>query len=312
MDLKEVNRFQIVMPEPFDFAITVAKPAGWHWSVPGEVFEDGVLWSGIYTSGRPVGLRMSADGRTVSVTVYAESRLTAGEVDTLKSGVSLGLGEDDDLHGFYEFAKTDAILSRAVNDLYGMRLGRMDDIFGQVILAICLQMAPVARSEKMMADLLKHHGARLHFDGRDVILWPRPSELGRLDPVQLQTSANLGYRAKRLVQAAQFLEKHPITNRALSAMSEDEALRVVMEIPGIGSYSAKMILGRHRPPLDVWSVVVMSELLLSRSPGKPRQDIGKVAAILEERWGRWAWMAFAYILNDLAPLSRDYNLSRIR
>ncbi|NYT21739.1 MAG: hypothetical protein GKC07_08085, partial [Methanomicrobiales archaeon] len=48
MALREIHRFMLTLPEPFNFPLTVAKPAGWHWSTPREVFEDGILWSGMY------------------------------------------------------------------------------------------------------------------------------------------------------------------------------------------------------------------------------------------------------------------------
>lgn len=48
-------QFEIVMSEPFDFSLPVAKPAGWHWSTRREVFETGTLWSGTYVDGKPIG-----------------------------------------------------------------------------------------------------------------------------------------------------------------------------------------------------------------------------------------------------------------
>ena len=84
-----------------------------------------------------------------------------------------------------------------------------------------------------------------------------------------------------------------------------------MEIPGIGRYSAGLIIGRSSVPVDVWSVVIMSELLLGRAPVTPRQEINEVTRAVRERWGRWSWMAFVYILNDLPKLASMYKLSRL-
>ena len=83
-----------------------------------------------------------------------------------------------------------------------------------------------------------------------------------------------------------------------------------MEVPGIGRYSAGIILGRSAP-IDAWSVIVMSELLLRKTPENPRAEIDTVNKAVAERWGKWSWMAFAYILNDLENLARDYNLTRL-
>ncbi|MBI2868578.1 MAG: hypothetical protein HYX96_01985 [Chloroflexi bacterium] len=312
MRLTEAGRFSLSIPEPFNFRRTVAKPAGWHWSTPREIFADGALWSGVYLDGRPRGLRMLAPGRDVEVTLYAASPLTAGEEDMARSVVRAGLGAGEDLAGFYEFAGNDPVLSLAIRDLYGMRVGQLDDVFGRVILAILLQMAPVARSVQMMDAVLEQYGTRLSFDGREVILWPRPGTVAALDPAELRARAKLGYRAPRLVRAAQFLAANPVSLRELAALPEEPALEKLTAIPGIGRYSAGIILGQAFVPLDVWSVVIMSELVQGRTPLNPRQEIDAVALKLKQRWGRWGWLAFVYLLNDLENLARVYKLSRLR
>jgi 3-methyladenine DNA glycosylase/8-oxoguanine DNA glycosylase len=178
-------------------------------------------------------------------------------------------------------------------------------------LAITLQMAPLKRSEQMMAKLLAEYGTVIAFDDREVVLWPQPSGIARLEPAELRRSVNLGYRAERLVKAAQYLVDHPLSLHNLLSLPELDAMKKVIEIPGIGSYSARLILGRSSAPVDVWSVVILSELLLARTPKHPRKEIEDVKKAMTDRWGEWSWVAFVYILNDLPQLARVYNLSRI-
>jgi DNA-3-methyladenine glycosylase II len=310
-DYRASWQLEVVLPEPFDFSLTVAKPAGWHWSTPGEVSESGTLWTGTYVDGEPVGLKMSAAGRRVTVTVYVRSQLTNSEKDMLQTAIRLGLGEDEDLNAFYAFARGDDVLSLAVKDLYGMRVARLDDLFGRVILAITLQMAPLKRSQSMMAKLLAEYGTKITFDSKEVVLWPSPSKIARLEPAELRHKANLGYRADRLVKSARYLVEHPMSLSVLRGKPEAEAIEEVMEIPGIGRYSAGLIIDRTSVPVDVWSVVIMSELLLGRTPKNPRQEINEVTRAVDERWGKWSWMGFVYVLNDLRKLAMIYKLSRV-
>ena len=170
MQLKESGQFSLVIRAPFDCSLTVAKPAGWHWSTPDEVFEKGTLWSGVYLKRRPVGLQMTSDSRQVNVKLYSTFEILQNDLDMLKDCLSTGLGRDEDLSGFYSFAQNDPVLSIAVKDLHGMRAGRLDGVFGRVILAILLQMAPLARSQKMMISILEHYGTKIDFDNRRVIL----------------------------------------------------------------------------------------------------------------------------------------------
>jgi 3-methyladenine DNA glycosylase/8-oxoguanine DNA glycosylase len=310
MNLERVQEFHLSISSPFDFALTVAKPAGWHWSTPGEIFQDGTIWAAFYLGSKPVGLKMFSTGRSVTALAYTGFELSNKQRSELIASLEHGLGKDQDLRAFYGFAQVDRILKRVVKDRYGMRLGRLDDIFGRVILAITLQMAQMTRSRQMMGDILRRYGTRLSFDGREVLLWPGPGKLSRVDEAELRAKANLGYRAKLLAAAARYLRDNPLSMLELDRMSDDEAVKAVRAIPGIGQYSAGIVLGRYAP-IDAWSVIVMSELLLGRTPEKPREEIGRVAELIEKRWGKWSWWAFAYILNDLENLSRDYNLTRL-
>lgn len=304
------GHFEIIIPEPFDFSLTVAKPAGWHWSTPREVFKRNTLWSGTYLDSTPVGLKIASRNNNVNVAFYTQSPLAKDERDALQTLIELGLGKDEDLGAFYDFARNDDILSLVVKDLYGMRSGRADNLFGRVILAITLQMAPVKRSESMMAKLLDEC-VRFALDSETVVLWPTASEVARSEPLTLRRVANLGYRAERLVNAARYLAAHPMSLSELESQSVSDATKNVMKIPGIGAYSANLILGRSSAPVDVWNAVIMSELLFGKTPKNPRQEISKVIGAMNERWGEWSWMAFVYILNDLPNLVRRYKLSRV-
>lgn len=310
-DLITENRFSLRIPSPFDFHLTVDKPAGWHWSTLNEIFEDGIFWSGMYFKNSPTGLRMSATGNRVNVVAFSKSRLSNQDISELKSILRSGLGANENLPGFYQFAQEDPILSVTVKDLYGMRIGLPDDIFGRVILAILLQMAPMSRSEQMMTAILEYYGKKISFQGKEINLWPQAEDIVRINEQELRNNAKLGYRAKRLMQAAQFLIQHPVSLIKLSSLSDEEALKRLTEIPGIGKYSAGIIYGRASLPVDAWSVIVLSELILGKTPENPRQDINPIITRLIKQWGRWSYFAFVYIANDLEKLAKSHKLSRI-
>ena len=117
MLLRETEQLLFDMPTPFDFKLTVAKPAGWHWSTPKEVFENGTLWSGIHIKDKPVGIKLSAHKNSIILNVYSQSPLTTSELENMQSDIMSGLGVDEDLNAFYDFAHSDKILSLVVKDL---------------------------------------------------------------------------------------------------------------------------------------------------------------------------------------------------
>lgn len=308
---ERIARLRLSIPEPFDFELTVAKPAGWHWSTPSEVFEGGVLWTATRLGAQAVGLRLSSTGEgRVNVDAFTRQELEKAQREELRSLLEYGLGKSLDLQGFYAFARNDAILKQTVRDRYGMRIGRLDDLFGRVILAITLQMAQLNRSRQMMSDILSLYGTKVRFAGREIVLWPAPRRIAGLDEKDLRVRANMGYRARLLLAAAQYLSDKPESIRELDTLPDDEAVARVRAIPGIGEYSAGIVMARYAP-IDAWSVIVMSELLLGKTPARPRAEIDSINELIRKRWGKWSWMAFAYILNDLENLADEYGLTRL-
>jgi len=85
---------------------------------------------------------MTAAGNRVNIVAFSGSKLADQDISELKTIIRSGLDADEDLTGFYQLAQGDPILSITVKDLYGMRVGLLDDVFGRVILAILLQMVP--------------------------------------------------------------------------------------------------------------------------------------------------------------------------
>lgn len=173
-------------------------------------------------------------------------------------------------------------------------------------------MAPLARSEQMRTSILEHYGNKIVFDDKKISLWPRPKDIACVNEQEFRHIAKLGYRANRLVQASQFLKEHPISLVKLSSQPDEEALKKLMEIPGIGKYSAGIIYGQVFLPIDSWSVVIFSELILGKTPENPRKDISMVISRITELWGKWSFFAFVYVANDLENLVKHHKLSRLR
>ncbi len=62
LNLKETFSVEIAAVPPFNFMLTVHKPAGWWWSTPDEVFEKDVLWTVTRFKNVAVGLKLQPLG----------------------------------------------------------------------------------------------------------------------------------------------------------------------------------------------------------------------------------------------------------
>jgi 3-methyladenine DNA glycosylase/8-oxoguanine DNA glycosylase len=293
---------------PFDFRLTVRKPAGWDLFTSDEVYNDGTLWTGIRLGQQPIGLKIQSLGTIerprLLVTAYSASELTAEESEVLGTLLPVCLGANQDLRGFYAFAMEDSILKHSVKSLYGMHDTQAFTLFNSVILSICLQMARLKRSLEMMHAIQRNYGEAVQFDGRSVPLQPTAERAARLKPEILAKRCKLGYRGRYIVGAAKMIAGGFPTMQEIMKMAPEEAKHTLTELPGVGDYAADIINPHAGFPIDAWSVDVFGLLFFGELPRNRREEIEKVKREGMKRWGRWSWMAFFYVAQDLQNLSK--------
>ncbi len=306
--LKHSLEFVIEPLPPYDFNLTARNPAGWSLFTPFEIFENGTLWTAGHIEGLLLGIKLSSAGSVetpkIIVKVFSDMEIDQFRQETLKNSIYHKLGAGQDLAEFYEMALKDNILKHTVRHLYGMHDTFPLEVFPEAALAILLQMAPLKRSNEMMASLIHEYGEAAEFDGRSVSTWPTPERIARVSATELSTKCKVGYRAKFLVALSRELIKGGFPSaQELEEMTHSEAKKTLMKLPGIGDYSSDIISPHGGFPIDVWSAEVFGKLLLGEKPENNRQAVERVKAEGIRRWGKWAWMAFFYIVQDLPNLS---------
>lgn len=319
MPLGQPITFSLTVPDPFDFRLSVRKPAGWSWAAPFEVFEPekSILRTAIHLqSGRLVGLKLrNMQGNEVEVTVHlavGTGELRAEEERDVVERVKLGLGFDEDLAGFYSLGREDTLVAQLCKDLYGMRIGHQQTVFETALFALTLQMAPMKRSTQMMNCLVEKYGEKIVFDGTTISVWPTAEKLADLEPEELAKACNLGYRAKFAVGLARFMRENGFPDiLELARMSATDARSLLTTLPGIGDYSANIISPHHGFPLDIWTARIFHEILFGYTPAEPRKILKEVSAAAEERWGEFKGYVLYYVLNDLPNLQQAYGLTRL-
>jgi DNA-3-methyladenine glycosylase II len=297
---------------PYSFRLTVKKPAGWSLFTPFEIYEKETLWSALHLNDELVGVRLQSLGETtrplMRVTVFTKRHAPPAMRGIIKENLNDLLGVNDDLTPFYRLARKDPILKHVTEHLYGMHDTFSNSLFARATLAILLQMTSIKRSNQMMNCVITRYGQMAEFDGKRIRAWPTYKRISKLTPDQLAKTCRVGYRAKLLVKLARVMTKNGgPTLTELRRITRKEAKRRLMELPGIGDYSADII---NRPggfPIDVWSAAVFGKLFYGKEPKNSREAVERVKKEGIRRWGQWSWMAFFYVVQDLENLSRKLN-----
>jgi len=277
------------------------------------MFEDGTLWTVIRTSPRKLfGLKLKSTGTVetprISCQIYSRQELTKTEKNQMLETLTWMLNLKEDISGFYALGRRDPFVKALTKDLYGMRNTKQPDLFSRLILAVTLQMAPITRSNQMMNLLIKEYGDLVNFEGKHILYWPSAQKIANVPVPELEKKCRLGYRAKFLKDIATTLQGGFPTMQELEEMSSKDAKAKLMQLNGIGEYSADIVLPHSGFALDVWSAKIFSALLLGEKPESPRNLIPQLKKLAEDRWGKWRGYAFIYVLNDLDNLAQKFNL----
>jgi 3-methyladenine DNA glycosylase/8-oxoguanine DNA glycosylase len=308
MKLMSAFTSEIIPKSPYDFLLTIRKPAGWALFTPSEIFEAGTLWTATHVDDMLVGVKLSSIGTVdeprVIAEVFMERRPNASQLRSVNRSLTRSIGADEDLAEFYSLAESDGILKHATADLRGMHNTTASTIFPDAVLAITLQMTTIARSNQMMGCLLKTYGDLAEFDGMKVNTWPRPSSLASVTPEALAKTCNLGYRAKHMVKLAKKIDSEGFPSvEELEHLTPEQAKNALLELPGIGDYSADIINPQGGFPIDVWSADVFGLLFFGKEPTDKDKELQIIKKEGIRRWGKWSWMAFYYVVQDLENLS---------
>ncbi len=305
-------RFDVNPIPPFNFGLTMKKPAGWSLFNSGEILEGDTFWTATRLLGTLSGIRMKFKGTvndpSISVSVFSENEISRARREVISAHLKRMIGGDQDLRDFYTIASKDEILKHTVEDLYGMHDTQSSYLFNSVVLGICLQMARLDRSLKMMENINAHHGDVVEFDGKSIRVEPAAERIAVLDEKSFAKQCNLGYRARFLIGSAKAITEGFPTSDEIFSMAPAEAKKKLMELPGVGDYAADIINPHGGFPIDAWSVDVFGLLFLGKEPKNARDTIERVKRIGTKRWRKWAWMGFFYVAQDLDNLSKQLGI----
>jgi 3-methyladenine DNA glycosylase/8-oxoguanine DNA glycosylase len=305
--------FEIRPTAPYSFGLTMRKPAGWSLFTQFEVYGKDTVWTATHLHGTLAGIKLVSKGTTerprVLARVFLKSGRTHADEDAMKRELVHCIGADEDIASFYAFARKDSILRHTIGDLYGMHNTEAGTVFPDAVLAILLQMTTMKRSNEMMSCLIGRYGKLAEFDGKEIRCWPAPEDIAGCGAKELARTCKLGYRAKHIAKLANLLAKGGFpTTEELERMRPEKAKEMLLELPGIGDYSADIINPHGGFPIDVWSADIFGKLFYGREPRNGRNAIERIKKEGLRRWGAWSWMAFFYVVQDLENLSRKMGI----
>ena len=235
---------------------------------------------------------------TIMVDLVA-SRIGPETVEQLRSHLRQVLGLEDDLGSFYRAFADDKALSVTFLTLRGLRLMRGTNLYESLIFSMLSQNSSAKKMNTSARLLMQHYGSRVQFpDGTTYFLFPSPETLARTRSRELRAKTAVGYRAKPVVEVSKLVSQEAIRLDQLATCPYEEAMSVLLELPGVGPKVADCFLlyglGRlEAAPVDVWVHRIVSELYLK---GRKISRL-MTGRFLRERFQNWAGYAQLYLFD---------------
>ena len=187
---------------------------------------------------RPAAITLTE--RDKAIHIEADSKLSAGDRDTIRDAVTRMFRLDDDLSPFYAMIAEDPLLEWAAAG--AGRLLASPTVFEDVIKTICTTNCAWSATIRMTTALVELGGGT----------FPDPKLLAQTSEQWFKDVARMGYRGPYVRGIAQSVVNGELDLERLLprfGMSDDEVQTALQKLPGVGPYAAAHImqlLGRHR------------------------------------------------------------------
>ncbi|MEK6793079.1 MAG: hypothetical protein AABX95_04635 [Nanoarchaeota archaeon] len=303
--LQKICELGLEAVPPFNFKYTVYKPS--HFPTKLEDFDE--VSESMYRTFRLsqdklVGLKMvdlqKARGKDGIMTeIFSNRTLTEQDLQRIRSHINHAYGLNEDVKSFYKAVADDLSIQGPIKNLRGMRVSCFENLFEILNISSMLQNTTVKRSEQMMENMLSTFGRKVVYDGRQLYVFYTPQDIVASSEQKLR-DLKVGYRAKFIMDIAKHFSTNIDLADRLKTKDFDEAKEELMEIRGVGPYSARIALFQYlrRPNeinFDSWKRKIFSKLFF----GNDDKPVEKVEKEAKQRWGDLMGYAGLYIIEDL-------------
>lgn len=162
------------------------------------------------------------------------------------------LGLDLDPEPMYALALRERNLRTTAQALRGMRPPRFAGLFETFVNVIPFQQLSIDAGVAIVNRLVQRFGEQLEHDGQRMSAFPSASAIAAARLADLRDCGLSNSKAIVLRDIARMIASGTLSEDEITRMSTKDALRALIALPGIGSWSAALVLLRGFGRLDVF------------------------------------------------------------
>ncbi len=194
--------------------------------------------------------------------------------EEISAAIQRLLGPAVDPTPFYRVARQDPRLRAATTSLRGLKPPRFLTLFETIANVIPFQQVSLAAGDAIVGRLVERFGLRFPLDDQTYDVFPRPEHVAAVDADALRDLGLSQAKAATLHNVALRILSGELSEERLEALPSAAAMAILTALPGIGPWSAGLILlrGLRRtdvfPAGDVGAVKNLGRLLGAETPAR--------------------------------------------
>ena len=209
-------------------------------------------------------------------------------------------GLDDDAENVDASMASDRDMAPLLERFGELRIVRALDLYEALLVAVIGQQVSVQAAQSVRRRLMQNMGTRVTVDNgpgqENHYLYPTPKQLIKAGELGLREQGLSRQKSTYLLEIAHRAGTGELDREAFAALSDEDALRRLCEIKGVGRWTAEIALMRGLGRNDVFAAgdlglqVAVQELQRMRK--RPSE---KALRKIAERWKGWRSYAAFYL-----------------
>lgn len=197
----------------------------------------------VFLGGRDVLLEVSSsDDRELVVTVLYGGPLNAVEQLEAAAYVTTWFDLNRDLDPFYKLASKDELLADVVQQLNGLRLMGIPDLFEALCWAILGQQVNLAFAYTLKERLTSAYGDSVQWEGTVYRRFPTPEQMLTVSADELGALKLSRMKSATILEVARLMAAGELSREGLLAMDSYDAMEErLVSIRGIGPWTAHYV-----------------------------------------------------------------------
>jgi DNA-3-methyladenine glycosylase II len=220
--------------------------------------------------------------------------------ERLEGVAATSWGLADDLDACLSTLSEDQDFAPVAARYQGMRLARVPGLFEALLVAILGQQISVQAANACRLRLMASLGEHLEVAGTTYTTYPPPQSLLAAGEEELRALGTGKQKARYLHALAEAAIAGKLEQAVFDGLSDEEAIALLCEIPGVGRWTAEVALLRGLGRLDAFpagdlGLQVAAQRVL-RLEARPSESQLRAIA---ERWRPWRGYAALYLWSYL-------------